>query len=780
MKSSGKGAVRRVFCAAAAVASAVATNAPSAAPSGSPIVPAAPVQGPPAAPSLVPGGGTVAAGSVVSILTASGTSVWYQVGGAPVVDADGAVVRGALRYVAPVSVGDGWSANSSATATFTIRAAATWACCDVRQASSETVGSFQVLARTPVPVLSDLMPQSGTEFLILSMNGSGSVYYALGSEPLSPADGVGRLYSAPLILGVGTTVVRARAWSPPLSPSHETSRQYTVEPKKAPPEINAGVGCSDSAGGIVCRAPATITLHAPDGGSVYYTTCGWNTTCVPFSAGVSTLLYSAPIQIAQPAVMTMAAVVGGNTGAGSLLSLSVVTSKAVDVRATAPAVTFSPPSGSVLLTGSAVTIRPSVDPPPRDVTVHYRVGHTSAEEVYSDPGLLVNSSHVGNLSVRAVCRRAGWDDGSWAAAWFVVVPPPTQLRALVKGPFDRASFAAGVAALVGCCAERVRVSGIAPDGRQPDMLVADFVIDTQTSASEPTSDHLSERLITAGTGELKDRLNARAIWDAAAARAPAADNDDDSDWWFYDDDDWDDYCFPYIRWWWWLIFCLIILLLLCSCIAAYLATRPKKRNTEEDAINNEPTAGGGHLDRPLLNDTQPVQEDRPWSTTPLDEDAQHPDDREQVRQIADEPVARYPSQQPPQTQALRSATPHTQPPPVLGPPRVLWTQAQQTPAVPAALVSPMRTRQRHSAPSGAEGAAEHSMSISPPQQTAAALSLQRPSTRPPPRRRATVPQTAAVDAMFVPSTSVTAQGPPYIPATPTHHRTVQGVNLSDL
>jgi len=569
-------------------ASVDATPAPTSGPSRSP----SRSDAQPEPPRLVPSGGIVTSGSNVTVIAAAGTAVWYQVGGGPVLNLDGSVRRGALRYTRPVSVGDGFKFNSTIDATFTLRAASTWACCELELASQEVIGEYTVLPRTPPPTFQDLLADSGTEYATLTLNstGQGAIYYVLGdTATLDPEQGLGIRYTEPLLLGVGQTLIRAKAWSPPNAPSFEVQRTYTIAPRAVSPVIMPAAGCSLSAGRVDCIAPGELRLMPDNGESVYYTLCqAVNDTdaemmlatgkCAPFKGADSgtTALYSSALQFTQPASWALSAVVGATDSGGTVLSLSLMTQVVVDVRARSGAIALTPPGESVVLVGSLISVGVAAPPTPRGTEFYYRLGRGGPVTLYEEPGIPVNESWLGNRSIEVQSRRAGWMDGPWLSTWYLVVPEPPRLLALAQTPFERNVFAARVAVFLGCwptCQERVEITDANFDGPEPDHVLVSFRMLAPRDPLAPSSDTLSERLITATEDDYKDRLKARVFWPADAARPPATADDDDSS--FY-------------NWWAWAIIVLAFLVI-ALCIALLLCMMKKGSDaSEKQRSNDEP------------------------------------------------------------------------------------------------------------------------------------------------------------------------------------------------
>lgn len=119
-----------------------------------------------------------------------------------------------------------------------------------------------------------------TEVQEVSLSGDGDIYYTTdGSEPSSSST----LYTEPILLNEGTTIIKAICINENGVPSLSDSRTYTVEiPIANAPAISPSTGQYTTA--------QQITIDVPEGYTAYYTTDGTTPT-------TSSTVYTGPVEM---------------------------------------------------------------------------------------------------------------------------------------------------------------------------------------------------------------------------------------------------------------------------------------------------------------------------------------------------------------------------------------------------------------------------------------------------------------------------------------------------
>jgi hypothetical protein len=337
---------------------------------------------PPAAPVFNPSAGTYVAPLSITITAASGATIHYTTNGTT-------PTASSAVYSGPFSLSVG---------TTLVQAIA------VNRGGSSPVTSGSYTVNLPPPPAAPVFnPSAGTyasppSITIAAASGATIHYTTNGTTPTASS----AVYSGPFSLSVGTTLVQAIAVNIGGS-SPVTSGSYTVNP---PPP--AAPVLSPSAGTYAYASSPSITITAPSGGTIHYTTDGSTPTA-------SSAVYSGPfsLSVGTTLVQAIAVNIGGS---------SPVTSGSYTVNPPPP-----PPDAPVFDTASGTYTDPlsvGIADSSGGVTIYYTTDGstpTTSSTQYSGPVSLPTDT---TTTINAIAVNGNGLSTVTSGTYTVNSPPP--------------------------------------------------------------------------------------------------------------------------------------------------------------------------------------------------------------------------------------------------------------------------------------------------------------------------------------------------------------------
>jgi hypothetical protein len=258
------------------------------------------------------------------------------------------------------------------------------------------MSSYWLLENTASPVATPTFsPASGSYVQPASVtlsDAGATIYYTTdGSTPTTAST----VYTGPIVLGVGTTIIQAIATAAGFTQSAVGSATYAVSAvAPSPPPPAATPAFSPAGGGYVAPVSVTIT-DSTFGATIYYTTDG----SIPTT---SSALYTGPIALAV-----------GTTTVKAIATVTALSNSAVG-------------SASYALSASP----PAPPPPPPPSPVPVRVRATAAgyfEGVYRDIGDVFDISDTSDFTDSAQSQVPVGNPDYPEYGWMVIVPSSTPL-----------------------------------------------------------------------------------------------------------------------------------------------------------------------------------------------------------------------------------------------------------------------------------------------------------------------------------------------------------------
>jgi len=333
-----------------------------------------------ATPTATPGAGAVAAGSTVTLSTATaGASIYYTTDGTN-------PSSGSTLYAVPISIN----------ANVTIKAIAVkggMSDSDILTAAYTILPPGQVATPAATPGAGAVA--AGSTVTLSTATAGASIYYT--TDGTNPSSG-STLYAVPISINANVTI-KAIAVKGGMSDSDILTAAYTI----LPPGQVATPAATPGAGAVA--AGSTVTLStATAGASIYYTTDGTN----PSSGST---LYAGAISITANVTLKAIAVKGGMSDSDILTAAYTILPPG---QVATPAAT---PGAGAVAAGTTVTLSTAT----AGAVIYYTTDGsdpTTASTMYAAP-IVINAA----VTIKAFAVTAGMTDSSIMEAAYTVLPP---------------------------------------------------------------------------------------------------------------------------------------------------------------------------------------------------------------------------------------------------------------------------------------------------------------------------------------------------------------------